>query len=482
MITMVTLLFSRIFESLRPPTALGHGLASTASSTHFLQQASVSQSSYSAVHPEICPRDRTVRTLAPLLDEHRVMHVRGTPASGKTVLSNLLCDFLAQTEKVILIAKWDNKRSAAQFLAEQCHDYGYTEVRQSDILKSDFIFILDEAQQTYVDPDLWYNLIKSQSQGLAGPRFCLFSSYGSPTTGAPDYPEATTPPILHFSQRVSLTISGHPAAPDICLFYDLPEYQDFLGRFYKRSDIEFTLNTEVQNYIFSLTNGHPGMIDSILTYIRNFHRSHLKRLNVYAITPNEIQEALEDDHKLFNHLTVSPAGRSLPSREMQKGVIDPSIVSVLLDILREGSITFDHNNRGIQLCFRNGWVHTEEDKVGQLNCVFPSPLHASSRSNIGLALETADESVHQASHDLQKQHFKMSFTGVIGMKLGLVLGSVANGQVPNRAVLTFISLNLGGELSYCVMATELQITANGFVRMVYIIRGFSAAFSKTGSY
>lgn len=197
------------------------------------------------------------------------MHVRGTPASGKTVLSNLLCDFLAQTEKVILIAKWDNKRSAAQFLAEQCHDYGYTEVRQSDILKSDFIFILDEAQQTYVDPDLWYNLIKSQSQGLAGPRFCLFSSYGSPTTGAPDYPEATTPPILHFSQRVSLTISGHPAAPDICLFYDLPEYQDFLGRFYKRSDIEFTLNTEVQNYIFSLTNGHPGMIDSILTYIRN---------------------------------------------------------------------------------------------------------------------------------------------------------------------------------------------------------------------
>lgn len=107
-----------------------------------------------------------------------------------------------------------------------------------------------------------------------------------------------------------------------------------------------------------------------------FHRSHLKRLNVYAITPNEIQEALEDDHKLFNHLTVSPAGRSLPSREMQKGVIDPSIVSVLLDILREGSITFDHNNRGIQLCFRNGWVHTEEDKVGQLNCVFPSPLHA----------------------------------------------------------------------------------------------------------
>jgi len=60
---------------------------------------------------------------------------------------------------------------------------------------------------------------------------------------------------------------------------------------------------------------------------------------------------------------------------MQKGVIDPGIVSVLLDVLRDGSIIFDHDKPRIQLCFQNGWVHTEV-KDGQLNCVFPSPLHA----------------------------------------------------------------------------------------------------------
>jgi hypothetical protein len=176
---------------------------------------------------------------------------------------------LAQTRKVILIVKWDNKKPAAQVLSEQCHNHGYTEVLQSDILSIDITFIIDEAQQTYADPDLWYSIIKSQSQGVGGPCFCLFSSYGSPTTGAPDYPEATTPPILHFSQRISLTISGNSAAPDISLFYDLSEYQDVLDRFYKRPGIEFTLNIEVQGYIYALTNGHPGMIESILMYIRN---------------------------------------------------------------------------------------------------------------------------------------------------------------------------------------------------------------------
>jgi hypothetical protein len=112
-------------------------------------------------------------------------------------------------------------------------------------------------------------VIKSQNQALTGPRFCLFSSYGNPTTGAPVYPEATTPPVLGFSQRVPLTVSSNSAAPDICLFYSLPEYQDFLSRFHQRLGIEFTLNTEVQNYVLSHTNGHPGMIESILSYICN---------------------------------------------------------------------------------------------------------------------------------------------------------------------------------------------------------------------
>jgi hypothetical protein len=77
------------------------------------------------------------------------MHVRGTPASGKTVLSRLLHDYsLAKTQNVILTALWNKEKSAAEFLAELCHNRGYTEVREDNVLNSNFIFIIDEAQQT----------------------------------------------------------------------------------------------------------------------------------------------------------------------------------------------------------------------------------------------------------------------------------------------------------------------------------------------
>lgn len=197
------------------------------------------------------------------------MHVRGTPASGKSTLARLLYQFLAEKQEVILMDTWDNKMSATEYLAKECRDRGYIGVQASDILASNFVFIIDEAQQTYVNPHLWYSVIKFQSQRQAGPRFCLFSSYGSPTIGAPDYPEATTPPVLSLSQRVSLTVSRNSDAPDICLFYNLAEYKDVLDRFCKHPAIEFTLDTDVKDYLFSLTNGHPGAISSIMVYIRN---------------------------------------------------------------------------------------------------------------------------------------------------------------------------------------------------------------------
>lgn len=213
-----------------------------------------------------------MQTLARLLDENRVMHVRGTPASGKTTLAVLLHNYLEKTQNVIFIEKWDHDKSAREFLVKKCHDFGHTEVRVSNVLTRDIVFIVDEAQQTYDCSDLWYTVIKSQSGQLTGARFCLFSSYGSPVMGSPYYPQSITPPILTFNQRVSLTASRNPDAPDICLFYDSPEFEEVVERFCKSPIIEFTLARDVRDYLLSLTNGHPGMVSSMLTYIRNVSR------------------------------------------------------------------------------------------------------------------------------------------------------------------------------------------------------------------
>jgi hypothetical protein len=138
---------------------------------------------------------------------------------------------------------------------------------ERDLLALDIFFIIDEAQQTYVDSHLWYSVLKFQDRRRLGPRFCLFSSYGSPITGSPNYPFRTTPVILGENQRVSLTVSHGLDAPDICLFYDDEEYKDVLCRFCRHAFKNFTLSANAQQYLFEFTSGHPGAVTSILSYV-----------------------------------------------------------------------------------------------------------------------------------------------------------------------------------------------------------------------
>lgn len=198
------------------------------------------------------------------------MHVRGTPASGKTVLSYLLFDRLSQQNKdVIRIESWDDNKAADVYLAEVCRKHGYQDVQSNDIRTSAFIFLIDEAQQTYLGPSLWYGLVKTFIGKDEGPQFCLFSVYGSPRNGAVSYPAGTAPPILDKEQRVSLTTSDNSGSPRISLFYHPGEYHDVIERSCRRPGIEFTLGTDLKNYIYALTNGHPGVIDEMVFYLRN---------------------------------------------------------------------------------------------------------------------------------------------------------------------------------------------------------------------
>ena len=58
--------------------------------------------------PHVCPRERTVSTLATILDDVNIVHVRGTPASGKTYLSELLRHHYRKGgRRVSLIKKWE---------------------------------------------------------------------------------------------------------------------------------------------------------------------------------------------------------------------------------------------------------------------------------------------------------------------------------------------------------------------------------------
>lgn len=123
----------------------------------------------------------------------------------------------------------------------------------------------DEAQATYTDFLFWNSIIKDCLATTRGPRFCISTSYGSPSTGSPDYPKLTTPPILSREWKISLTIPHNHTQHALCLFYKQQEFKDVVEKW--SEDTSHTIGGDVKCYIFEQTNGHPGMVGAMLRYV-----------------------------------------------------------------------------------------------------------------------------------------------------------------------------------------------------------------------
>ena len=236
--------------------------------------------------PRICPREHTVSELAAILDDVNIVHVRGTPASGKTYLSELLRDhYRKEGRRVFLITEWEKlnpKNPWGSFVKlvknsnEELEDApasfnttsSQSEQGHSWVVTSDTVILVDEAQKTYSDSVLWNTIFKERQKSVCAYNFrlCLFCSYGSPGTG----PDQTffTPVTLVNKQRISLTPQSQPGSPSIGLFYSKEEFRDVVSRLikylYKQ---KFSFDEGALDYIFVLSGGHPGAVESLVNVI-----------------------------------------------------------------------------------------------------------------------------------------------------------------------------------------------------------------------
>jgi hypothetical protein len=216
-------------------------------------------------NPYICPCTNTVQKLATILDEKRVVHVRGTLSSGKTTLANLLGGYYnKRREPVVFLDGWHNVSDPTAHLISSCEAHGYYGITRYTLINANVVFIFDEAQQSYDNVRLWLGIIKTQSGSRAGPKFCLFSSYGSPTTRPTQYPLRSTLVHIGASQRISITTT---AFVEVCLFYNLEEFEDVVSRICSDPTRSFALDPATREYLYSITNGHPGATNALLYFI-----------------------------------------------------------------------------------------------------------------------------------------------------------------------------------------------------------------------
>lgn len=212
----------------------------------------------------ISPREKTVIGLQKLLDEYRVVHVRGTPASGKTTLAKLLeARYREQGQAVIYVNTWHGVTDGTDHFVQRCRQERYIVDRDS-LASSDVVILFDEAQHSYADLDLWAGLIKTQSGANQGLRMCLFTSYGSPTAGRVDHPRGTTPVHFGREQRVSLT-SLDPEHPH--LFYTVEEFRDAVERLCRDPTCPMTLDDAAMDYLSKVSNRHPAAVQALIRYV-----------------------------------------------------------------------------------------------------------------------------------------------------------------------------------------------------------------------
>jgi hypothetical protein len=212
-----------------------------------------------------------------IMAQHGVVHIRGTPASGKTTLLQLFHTYLFNSHPELMVCsltKWrsgpttgdpDSALPIGDYLTQQLEKRYTGRGTRPDW--AGVVFLLDEAQGSYWDQELWL-LLKSHSGNSHGPCFVLFTSYGSPKTKPVVFGDGSASVTFATAQRVSLRSSPNSSG-SVFLFLDAEEFVDLVERYLQCAPIPFSLDSEVREYIYSLTAGHAGCLQCLLNAFQN---------------------------------------------------------------------------------------------------------------------------------------------------------------------------------------------------------------------
>ena len=219
-------------------------------------------------------RDETVAALYEKLNRYKfievlacgfhVLHlnlgqVRGTPASGKSTLSLLLCAYIKRLEpttRVVLLDTWALQVTQGRWST-------YLRLTKNMVAGDGSVLVFDEAQSTYWDSGLWNSLFKPIIAKECENRAIVFASYGS-ATSAPGI--AGTNMIIPLRNKVTLRpIDHHDQTKPIGLFLTHTEFLDFVRTRYPSNRCKF--DTTFFEWTFNVTAGHVGAITDLLRMI-----------------------------------------------------------------------------------------------------------------------------------------------------------------------------------------------------------------------
>lgn len=197
---------------------------------------------------------------------HRVLHIRGTPASGKTILRLLLTRHIRLSHPnwhITSLEVWPEGLQKDDLVGtEKSIESRLSLSRDEWPFAQDRVFLVDEAQMTYSNIYFWNCFLKliDYTQGVY---VVLFSSYGSPG-GRPVDLVNVTPPVLRPDQRISLVWTASPGFDPVGLLFTREEAIEVVALATEHHQDTPNFAPELLDWLYDLSTGHAGALNSLI--------------------------------------------------------------------------------------------------------------------------------------------------------------------------------------------------------------------------
>ena len=335
--------------------------------------------------------------------KYKILYVKGTPASGKTILLNLLHQELLVRHpslRVVSIPGWPE--GMEDYMSQKYLEELLGVSLEDPASIPDTVLLLDEVQSTKGDRYFWNSFLKLIVQdGRAPLRVGMFGIYGS-TGECPVEMPLVTPPILHRGQRVELQWHGTEVDREVGLYFSWDEANELFDKETTTHPERPQYSKDFRTYVFNITCGHAGAMTGIL---RQFTQdpvccitltTNLKYQLIIApqdirknfilkgrpITTNACQLAVFSDitgGKFLTMILRCPFRRGLPHPRFFRDVHYASALRELL-LAPNDYLPSEPPNDMLEKCYRMGWIQESVVVAGAHDrdirgYAFPSPLH-----------------------------------------------------------------------------------------------------------
>jgi hypothetical protein len=231
---------------------------------------------FADIHPVVSPRVQLVNGIIDRAEMYHIILVRGTPACGKTTIMRLVAnELLARYSGDIplhIITGWNEKR-VTQVGNWNSYLSQVTGIEGESWPTSRAYLLLDEAQETYWDSNLWAEFFKDINPYPGVPYVILFASYGPPDQGSAGFnPEKYCkmpmyfPPGALISMRAEEFYDEQRGCDDqnrLSLLLNDEEATDVMNRYISTVG-PLPLSKDLMDKFFLITSGHVGCLIALM--------------------------------------------------------------------------------------------------------------------------------------------------------------------------------------------------------------------------